>query len=61
MRVKSRLVATKKPPRAGRVKIEMSFGESLRRAMQVKPPREGWAATDHTGELPKSQRKRAAG
>jgi hypothetical protein len=51
VRVKSRPVAAKKPRKAGRVKIELPFEESLRRAVHIPPPPEGWTATDHTGAL----------
>jgi hypothetical protein len=41
--------------REGPVKIAMTFDEAIKRTLQVKPPREGWA---QYGKKPKKERKR---
>ena len=38
------MTATSKSTREGALKIPMKFDEAIKRALKVKPPREGWAA-----------------
>lgn len=33
--------------REGPLKVDLAFEEAIRRALQVKPPPEGWSAVDY--------------
>jgi hypothetical protein len=42
------------------LKINMGFDESIRLALNVKPPSEGWSAHHRSPKRPKRRRKTAA-
>ena len=47
-----------KAKREGPLKVPLSFDEAMRRAVQVKPPPEGWAAYEKSLKKPASRKSR---